>query len=135
MRFIQPTQDAKGQVRYASAIGSSPSERYSTINSYLNIPAVRNQFPANLKFLWGKQETDDNGKAYPYLELYAIKTIPGTDKAKLEGEVITDARQDYDPVTGGVVVEMSMNKHGADVWAKMTTDQCGNNMSNRHCTR
>ena len=97
----------------------------STINSYLSIPAVRNQFPGNLKFLWGKQETDDNGKAYPYLELYAIKTIPGSDKAKLEGEVITDARQDYDPVTGGVVVEMSMNKHGADVWAKMTTDNVG----------
>ncbi len=75
--------------------------------------------------MWGKQEYDENGKAYPYLELYAIKTVPGSDKAKLEGEVITDARQDYDPVTGGVVVEMSMNKHGADVWAKMTTDNVG----------
>ncbi len=30
-----------------------------------------------------------------------------------------------DPVTGGVVVEMSMNKHGADVWGKMTTDNVG----------
>ena len=38
-------------------------------------------------------------KHIPHLELYAIKTIPGTDKARLEGEVITDARQDYDPVT------------------------------------
>ncbi|HEV3222198.1 MAG TPA: protein translocase subunit SecDF [Puia sp.] len=122
MRFIQPTQDAKGQVRYASAIATPLLKDTPTINNYLNIPAVRNQFPANLKFMWGKQEYDENGKAYPYLELYAIKTVPGNDKAKLEGEVITDARQDYDPVTGGVVVEMSMNKHGADVWAKMTTD-------------
>jgi SecD/SecF fusion protein len=125
MRFIQPTQDAKGQVRYASAIATPLLKDTSTVNSYLSIPAVRNQFPNNLKFLWGKQETDDNGKAYPYLELYAIKTIPGSDKAKLEGEVVTDARQDYDPVSGGVVVEMSMNKHGADVWAKMTTDNVG----------
>jgi SecD/SecF fusion protein len=125
MRFIQPTQDAKGQVRYASAIATPLLKDTAAINSYLSIPAVRNQFPGNLKFLWGKQETDDNGKAYPYLELYAIKTIPGSDKAKLEGEVVTDARQDYDPVSGGVVVEMSMNKHGADVWAKMTTDNVG----------
>ena len=44
---------------------------------------------------------------------------------RLEGEVITSARQDYDPVTGGVVVEMSMNKHGSDVWAKMTGDNVG----------
>jgi len=122
MRFIQPTQDAQGQVHYPSAVATPLLKDSSIINSYLNIPVVRNQFPANLKFMWGKQEYDDNGKAYPYLELYAIKTVPGSDKAKLEGEVITDARQDYDPVTGGVVVEMSMNKHGADVWAKMTSD-------------
>ncbi len=125
MHFIQPTQDAKGQVRYASAIATPLLKDTSAINTYLNIPVVRNQFPTNMKFLWGKQETDDNGKAYPYLELYAIKTIPGSDKAKLEGEVVTDARQDYDPVSGGVVVEMSMNKHGADVWSKMTTDNVG----------
>ncbi len=125
LRFIQPQQDAKGQVRYSAALASPLLKDTSTINSYLDIPAVRNQFPTNLKFLWGKQQMDDNGKAYPFLELYAIKTVPGNDKAKLEGEVITDARQDYDPVTGGVVVEMSMNKHGADVWAKMTTDNVG----------
>jgi SecD/SecF fusion protein len=125
MHFIQPQQDAKGQLRYAAALATPLLKDTSAINTYLSIPAVRNQFPANVKFLWGKQETDDNGKAYPYLELYAIKTIPGNDKAKLEGEVITDARQDYDPVTGGVVVEMSMNKHGADVWSKMTTDNVG----------
>ena len=58
------------------------------------------------------------------------KQFPDTDKARLEGEVITDARQDYDPVTGGVVVEMSMNKHGSDVWAKMTTDNVGS--AHRH---
>jgi SecD/SecF fusion protein len=125
LRFIQPTQDAKGQVRYASAIATPLLKDTSTVNEYLTIPAIRNQFPSNLEFMWGKQQTDDNGKAYPYLELYAIKTIPGSDKAKLEGEVVTDARQDYDPVTGGVVVEMSMNKHGADVWSKMTTDNVG----------
>ena len=125
VRFIQPTQDAKGQVHYQSALATPLIKDTSTINNYFSIPAVRNQFPANVKFLWGKLQTDDNGKAYPYLELYAIKTIPGSDKAKLEGEVITDARQDYDPVTGGVVVEMSMNKHGADVWSKMTTDNVG----------
>jgi SecD/SecF fusion protein len=125
LRFIQPTQDAKGQVRYASALAAPLLKDTPLINSYLNIPVVRNQFPTNMRFLWGKQQTDDNGKAYPNLELYAIKTIPGSDKARLEGDVITDARQDYDPVTGGPVVEMSMNKHGSDVWAKMTTDNVG----------
>jgi SecD/SecF fusion protein len=125
MRFIQPQQDDKGKVRYAPALATPLIKDTGTINTYLNLPVVRNQFPSNLRFLWGKQETDDNGKNLPYLELYAIKTVPGNDKARLEGEVITDARQDYDPTTGGVVVEMSMNKHGSDVWAKMTTDNVG----------
>ncbi len=122
IRFQQPYQDAKGQTRYPSAIGVPILKDTPLVDTYLENPIVRNQFPSNLKFLWGKQQTDDNGKALPYLELYAIKTVPGTDKAPLEGEVISDARQDYDPVTGGVVVEMSMFKHGADVWAKMTGD-------------
>ncbi len=122
IRFNQPQQDAKGQVIYPPAIGAALIKDTSTFNSYMSIAAVRNQFPSNLKFDWGKLNYDDNGKALPYVELYAIKTIPGSDKAKLEGEVITDARQDYDPITGGVVVDMSMNKHGSDVWAKMTTE-------------
>ncbi len=125
LRFNQPQQDAKGQVQYPSALAAALVKDTSTFNSYMNIAAVRNQFPGNVKFAWGKLNYDDNGKALPYLELYAIKTIPGNDRAKLEGEVITNARQDYDPVTGGVVVEMSMNKHGADVWGKMTSDNVG----------
>jgi SecD/SecF fusion protein len=120
IRFIQPQQDAKGQTRYAAAIGTPLLKDSPLVNRYLNNPVVRNQMPANVKFLWGKQEMDENGKIVPYLELYAVKTIPGSDKAKIEGEVITDARQDYDPISGGVVVEMSMNKHGSDTWATMT---------------
>jgi SecD/SecF fusion protein len=125
LRFNQPQQDAKGQVQYPSALAAALLKDTSTFNGYMEIAAVRNQFPGNMKFAWGKLNFDDNGKALPYLELYAIKTIPGNDRAKLEGEVITTARQDYDPVTGGVVVEMSMNKHGADVWGKMTGDNVG----------
>jgi len=126
IHFAQPQQDTKtGQPRYYAFIGQSALKDTGTANSYLNNPIVRNQFPTDIKFLWGKQEKDENGKIIPYLELYAIKTLPNNDKARIEGEVITDARQDYDPVTGGVVVEMSMNKHGADVWAKMTGDNVG----------
>ncbi len=95
LRFNQPQQDAKGQVQYPSALAAALVKDTSTFNGYMNIAAVRNQFPGNVKFAWGKLNYDDNGKALPYLELYAIKTIPGNDRAKLEGEVITNARQDY----------------------------------------
>ncbi len=60
---------------------------------------------------------DEDGKALPYLKLYAIKTRPGTEKAQVEGENIkNNARQDNDPVTNDVVVEMSMDKDGEKAW-------------------
>ena len=119
---IQPQQDPKtGQPRYNSAIARALLRDTGKINGYLNNPIVRNDFPQDLKFLWGKQQTDDDGKPLPFLELYAIRTIPGSEKARIEGSVIENATQDFDPVTSEVIVEMSMNKQGAKAWADMTT--------------
>src|ERR1700755_1817704 len=122
----QPQQDPKtGQPQYASAIARAMLKDTGTINTYLSNPIVRNNFPQDLKFLWGKQQTDDDGKPLPFLELYAIKTIPGTDKARIEGEAIENDSQDFDPVTSEVIVEMSMNKQGAKAWADMTPKNTG----------
>lgn len=123
MRQVQSAQDKTHMPDYVALVGLKDT---SQVNEYLNNPVVLNSFPSNIKFLWGKQEIDENGKAANYLRLYAIKTVPGSEKAKIEGESIkNNARQDYDPVTSDVVVEMSMDKRGADVWAKMTTDNVG----------
>jgi SecD/SecF fusion protein len=123
---IQPQQDPKtGKPLYPSAIARSLLRDTGTVNTYLNNPIVRNNFPQDLKFLWGKQQSDDDGKAYPFLELYAIRTIPGTEKARIEGSAIENASQDFDPVTSQVIVEMSMNKQGAKAWTDMTTKNVG----------
>lgn len=119
-------QDPKtGQPTYPSFIARSMLRDTATVDSYLDNPIVRNKFPQDLKFLWGKQEFDDDGKALPYLTLYAIRTIPGTEKARIEGSVIEQASQDFDPITSEVVVEMSMNKQGTKAWADMTTKNVG----------
>jgi len=122
LRFWQPQQDPKtGQVHYSASIAQADLKDTGTINDYLSNPIVRNNFPQDLKFLWGKQERDDDGKFRNALELYAIRTIPGSDRAKIEGEAIEDASQDFDPITSQVIVEMSMKKQGAKDWATMTT--------------
>src|SRR5690606_21170819 len=77
------------------------------------------------KFLYGMAEKDKDGKVLDFVPLYAIKKVPGTDKAKLEGEYITDAYQDFNPVTNQVTVNMTMNKQGEKIWAKMTGDNVG----------
>ncbi|MBS1668110.1 MAG: protein translocase subunit SecDF [Bacteroidetes bacterium] len=123
---IRQAQGAQDKSRLPDYVGLVPIKDTPRVDDYLSNPVVLNSFPSNLKFLWGKQELDENGKSLNYLKLYAIKTVPGSDKAKLEGESIkNNARQDYDPVTGDVVVDMSMDKRGADVWAKMTGDNVG----------
>jgi SecD/SecF fusion protein len=121
MAPAEPRQDQKGQPQYFGFIGRSLLKDTGTVNTYLNTPIVRNNFPQDLKFLWGKQESDENGKRNPYLDLYAIRTIPGSDKARIEGAVTENAYQDFDPVTSEVVVEMSMTKSAAKAWADMTT--------------
>ena len=122
LHFVQPQQDQKtGQLHYSAFIAQAALKDTGTVNDYLNNPLVRNNFPQDLKFLWGKQEVDDNGKLIPVLELYAIRTIPGSDKARIEGEAIENASQDFDPTTSEVIVEMSMTKQGAKDWATMTT--------------
>ncbi|MFT3935273.1 MAG: protein translocase subunit SecDF [Chitinophagaceae bacterium] len=116
-----PAKDNSGNVIYTGVLGYVPLKDTSTLNGYLTNPIVANSFPSNVKFLYGVQEKDENGKLADYLPLYGIKTIPGSDKARLEGEHVTDARQDYDQF-GKVEVSMSMDKTGANIWEQMTGD-------------
>ncbi|HEY4107733.1 protein translocase subunit SecDF [Puia sp.] len=126
MQFLQPTQDQKtGQPHYYAQLAVARIQDTSLINGYLSNPIVRNQFPQDLRFVWGKQNADEDGKLSNVLDLYAIKTLPGTDKAKIEGSIIENASQDFDPITSEVVVEMSMNKQAAKAWADMTTKNVG----------
>ncbi|MFI5155905.1 MAG: protein translocase subunit SecDF [Chitinophagales bacterium] len=127
IRFAQPQQDQKtGQPRYYAFLGQAAIKDTATINDYLSNPVVRNNFPQDLRFVWGKPQRDDDGKLLNFLELYAIKTVPNSEKAKIEGDAIkSNARQDFDPITGEVVVEMSMDKTGEKEWSKMTGNNVG----------
>lgn len=117
----QPVKDQSGNYQYLPTLAYVSLKDTGLLNSYLDNPAVANSFPTNLRFLYGIQEKDENGKIADYVPLYAIKTIPGSDKAKLEGGHVTDARQDYDQF-GKVEVSMSMDKTGAAIWEQMTGD-------------
>jgi SecD/SecF fusion protein len=126
IKFLPPQQDPQtNKVSYSPSLGVSLLADTSTVNRYLSIPVVRNSFPANIKFLWGKQERDENGKLDNFLRLYAIKTVPGKDKADLEGDAIEDARQEFDQVTNEVAVSMEMNATGGRTWARMTEKNVG----------
>ncbi|HEX8358003.1 MAG TPA: protein translocase subunit SecDF [Segetibacter sp.] len=124
MQIIQPQQGKDGQTQFPAAIGYIQTKDTGTFNNYMQLEMVKSKFPANLVFMFGKPETDDP-KAAGILPVYAVKTVEGGGAmAKLEGEHVSDAGQDFDE-RGRVAIKMSMDKVGEKIWAKMTGDNIG----------
>lgn len=95
------------------------------VNKYLRIARSKNVFPSKLKFMWGAKEVeqkDENGRVVgSYFELFAIKQTDSKGKAALSGDIITDARKDYDQRQGGMpIISMSMNSEAAQKWKTIT---------------
>jgi len=103
-------------VHTLSFIGVVALKDTSVLNTYLNMDIVKSKFPSNLVFMYGKAENTNGEAAKDRLYLYAIKTLDnGT--AELEGDHISNARQDYDE-KGKPAVSMSMDNIGTNIWAK-----------------
>lgn len=123
IQFIPPQQDKNGQVVYGAAIGMVAVRDSALVRSYLDMDAVRNNFPADVIWAYGMPSSKAEKKS-EYLALYALKTL-GREKAKLEGDAVTDASQQFDPTTGEVQVEMKMNNSGTRIWGEMTKSNVG----------
>ena len=85
-------------------------------NAVLNAPDVRGLFPADAFFAWDRKtfKATDGKEILP---LYFLKKPAG--RAPLEGDVITDAANDYDD-RGRPEVTMNMNADGARKWKNLT---------------
>ncbi|MBC3783732.1 protein translocase subunit SecDF [Spirosoma utsteinense] len=90
-------------------------------NAVLNAPEVRGQFPADAFFAWDRKtfKATDGKEILP---LYFLKKPAG--RAPLEGDVITDAANDYDD-RGRPEVTMNMNAEGARKWKNLTAANVG----------
>ena len=121
--YTQPYQDEAGKARFPAAIGSVAIKDTALVRSYLESPAVRASFPAQMVWMYGIQERGVDNKTSNRVPLYAIKTF-GREKAKIEGDAVSSARHDYDQ-TGRPEVQMTMTSTGAKAWAKMTGENVG----------
>lgn len=128
------TVDEKGnpkQYAEGASLGIATSKADTAmINDYLRIARSKNVFPAKLKFMWGAKEVEqknEEGKVVgSYFELFAIKQTDSKGKAALSGDIITDARKDYDQRQGGVpLISMSMNNDAAQKWKVITGSNKG----------
>ncbi|USQ03073.1 protein translocase subunit SecDF [Aquirufa antheringensis] len=92
------------------------------VNALFARAEVKAMFPANLTFAWAaKGIPAKNGDEI--LSLEALKKAEG-QSAPLEGDVITDAAQDFDQA-GRAEVTMAMNGTGARIWKNLTGANIG----------
>ena len=120
---IDVQTDNTGKRFYAAAIGNVALKDTGLFNSYINNDVVKNALPSNIKFLYGIEEKAAKGNLR-FFPLYAVKTLPGSEKAPLEGDAVEEAKQDFDQM-GKPAIKMVMNNVGSKVWAKLTAKNVG----------
>ncbi|PRD55959.1 protein translocase subunit SecDF [Sphingobacterium gobiense] len=116
-------QNGQPNLTPGAMVGIANLKDTARVNEYLNRPEVKSNIPGNLKFLWSvkpEQRTPN------FLSLYAIKTSGPENGAVLTGDVITDARDDFNE-KNQPVVSMSMNSEGARQWRRITAQAAQNN--------
>lgn len=120
-----PNITQEGNVNEGPVVGIVAKRDTAKLNAYLKLDVVRNKFPNNVKFVYGAEGKQDARNPNAPLYLYALKTVPGANESKLEGDRVTDSRMDYNPLTGKPEVVMSMDVSGSRIWKKMTGDNAG----------
>ncbi|MBA4408753.1 MAG: protein translocase subunit SecDF [Bacteroidota bacterium] len=123
---LSPSATADGQLYPGAAVGTSHFKDTATVNNYLKMDQVKALLPRNLIFKWTAKAIDKEEKFY---RLIAIKVSSRDGKAPLEGDVITDARQDYADMGSQPEVTMNMNSEGAKTWARLTKENVGKSIA------
>ena len=100
-------------------VGYASVRDTAAINSIIYSDLAKQILPSDVKLLWSAKPADGISAKNIY-ELFALKITTTTGRAPLEGDVITDAKDQFDQITGQPEVSMSMNADGARRWAALT---------------
>ena len=108
-------------------IGYANYKDTADINKYLAMPEVKAELPKDLRLKWGVSPSEFDKKGQTF-ELYAIKSTERNGKAPLEGDVVTDAKDEFDQYSKPAV-SMTMNSDGARRWAQLTKQNIGRSIA------
>ncbi len=123
---LNPSTDQQGQLFPGPAIGIAHSRDTAKVNEYLNREQIKSIFPRDMMFRWTAKSTDQAGN---YYRLIALKANTRDGRAPLDGDVITDARQDFDQFGSNPEVSMTMNSEGAKTWQRLTKENIGKSIA------
>ena len=106
-----------------SLVGYASVRDTAAINKMIYGQLAKQILPSDLKLLWSAKPEDGLNKKNVY-GLYALKITTSDGRAPLEGDVVTDAKDQFDQ-HGRPEVSMTMNSEGAREWAALTKANVG----------
>ncbi|MCF6356296.1 MAG: protein translocase subunit SecDF [Draconibacterium sp.] len=124
--LLNPSTDQSGQLFPGPIVGMAHFKDTAKINEYLHLEQVKNIFPRNMTFRWTAKSADAEGN---FFRLIALKITTRDGRAPLDGDVITDARQDFDQFGSSPEVTMYMNSEGDKIWSRMTKENIGKSIA------
>lgn len=117
LAMLQTTNQGLSVVGYASVRDTA------AINRIIYGAVAKQVLPSDLKLLWSAKPADVGAKNI--FELHALKVTTTNGRAPLEGDVVTDASDQFNNITGQPEVSMTMNSDGARRWAELTKANVG----------
>ena len=119
LSIFQPTGNgALSLVGYASARDTAE------VNKIIYSALAKQILPSDCRLLWSAKPADGI-QAKNIYELHAIKVTTTNGRAPIEGDVVTDAKDQFNNLTGTPEVSMTMNSDGARRWAALTKANVG----------
>lgn len=107
-----------------SIVGYASIRDTAAINKIIHSEVAGQVLPSDLRLLWSAKAADGI-QAKNIYELHAIKVTTTNGRAPIEGDVITDAADQFNNLTGAPEVSMTMNTDGARRWASLTKANVG----------
>ena len=107
-----------------SVVGYANVRDTAEINKALQSEYAKQVMPGDLRLMWSAKPTDLMN-AKNIFELHALKATGVNGRAPLEGDVIVDAKDEFEQVSGRPNVSMQMNNDGAHRWAQLTKANVG----------
>ncbi len=104
--------------------GSVAVQDTARVNDLLNRPEVRELLPPGVELMYTASPAGTTADGTEVFYLLGVR-----DTEELTGEVVTDARVEFDPFTNVPEVSMTMNSEGARTWARLTGANVGKSVA------
>ena len=107
-------------------VGYANARDTADVNKVIYSELAAQVLPAECKLRWGAKAEDFGGENTrgDIFALYALKITEPNGRAPLEGDVITNSKDDFDQM-GHPSVSMQMNSDGARRWSQITKQNIG----------